>query len=86
MLPPFVRRWLGRRFASRRRSAIDLLWYDLAALERRLEAVGVACEIFDAPTGYWSRDFRRTRSNLLIHVPAARITRRAAPAGSRLAG
>lgn len=47
---------------------IILLDYDLGTLTARLTARGHRCRVLDFPADYWSRDFRRTRSNLVIEV------------------
>jgi ubiquinone/menaquinone biosynthesis C-methylase UbiE len=47
-----------------------LLEYDFAQLKERFEAQGFRCEIVHFPDRFWSRDFRRTRTNLLIRIPA----------------
>jgi SAM-dependent methyltransferase/ribosomal protein S18 acetylase RimI-like enzyme len=46
-----------------------ILDYDLSGLAKRLESQGLECRVLDFPPEYWSRDFRRTRSNLWIGVP-----------------
>lgn len=43
--------------------------YDVGAVKRQLEAEGLECQIVHFPENYWSRDFRRTRSNLLLRKP-----------------
>jgi SAM-dependent methyltransferase len=69
-LPRWVRRplkaWLGRSDAG---PAI-YLDYDLRRLKDELDAEGLTCTILDYPDDYWSSDFRRTRSNLLIRIPS----------------
>jgi SAM-dependent methyltransferase len=60
-----LRSVLGRALAER----LVILDYDLAALRQRLQSFGLECEVLNFPRGYWSRDFRRTRSNLWIRVP-----------------
>lgn len=44
--------------------------YDLKTLCSQLDARGFRCRLLDFPDDYWSTDFRRTRSNVLIDVPA----------------
>jgi len=61
-----LRRVLGRPPLD----PMGILEYDLGALKRRFESLGLDCRVLDFPPGYWSRDFRRTRSNLWIRVPA----------------
>jgi SAM-dependent methyltransferase len=53
---------------------LDFLDYDLPDLRRRLEAQGLQCELLPFPPDYWSRDFRRLRTNLLIRIPLAADT------------
>jgi hypothetical protein len=45
------------------------LTYDMKRIAARMQASGFPCSIHDYPSDYWSRDFRRTRSNLVISVP-----------------
>jgi SAM-dependent methyltransferase len=54
-----------------RPTAMVLLEYDFAALQKTFEGRGFRCEIRHLPESYHSRDFRLTRSSLLIRVPAA---------------
>ncbi|MGH7769521.1 MAG: methyltransferase domain-containing protein [Candidatus Binatia bacterium] len=54
-----------------RPSAMVLLEYDFAELQKTFEPRGFRCEIRHLPESYYSRDFRLTRSSLLIRVPAA---------------
>jgi SAM-dependent methyltransferase len=54
-----------------RPTAMVLLEYDFAGLKKTFEARGFRCEILHLPESYTSQDFRLTRSNLLIRVPAA---------------
>jgi hypothetical protein len=63
---------------------VVLLDYDVAALAARLSARGHRCRVLDYPPDYWSRDFRRTRSNLLIEVAVGRVA--GAPRPELLAG
>jgi SAM-dependent methyltransferase/ribosomal protein S18 acetylase RimI-like enzyme len=60
-----LRRVLGRPPLD----PLGILEYDLGALKRRFDSLGLECRVLDFPPGYWSRDFRRTRSNLWIRVP-----------------
>lgn len=70
VLPGAVKR-LARRLAPwLPRAPLVYLEYDLAELEARLEARGLGCTLVDYPRDFWSRDFRETRSNLVIQVPA----------------
>jgi ubiquinone/menaquinone biosynthesis C-methylase UbiE len=45
------------------------LVYDIRRVASRLQEAGFPCRVLDYPDDYWSPDFRRTRSNLLISVP-----------------
>jgi hypothetical protein len=64
-LKPRLRRLFGYPPAN----SLVLLDYDLDALAKRLESRGLECRVLDFPSAFWSRDFRRTRSNLWIRVP-----------------
>jgi hypothetical protein len=68
LLPPPVksalRRWLGRTDER-----LVYLEYDLAAVGRALAAEGLDCRVVEFPPDFWSRDFRLTRSNLLVSLP-----------------
>jgi SAM-dependent methyltransferase len=48
----------------------SFLDYDVGALKRQFEAEGLECQIVQFPESYWKRDFRRTRSNLLLRKPS----------------
>jgi SAM-dependent methyltransferase len=50
------------------------LEYDLREVSSLLEGRGLTCAILDYPRDFWSRDFRETRSNLLIAVPNGAAT------------
>lgn len=50
----------------------EFLDYDLRALRQALEARGLACEIRDFLPDYWNSEFRASRSNLIISIPARR--------------
>jgi SAM-dependent methyltransferase len=52
-----------------RPTAMVLLEYDFAGLKKNFEDRGFRCEILHLPENYSSRDFRLTRSSLLIRVP-----------------
>jgi SAM-dependent methyltransferase len=68
-LPRPVKRQLRRFLGYPAAEPLVILDYDLAGLARRLESRGLECRVLDFPSEYWSRDFRRTRSNLWIRVP-----------------
>lgn len=69
-LPERARKVLRRLTGISRRDPIVLLEYDLKWLKSALTAHSLECRIVDFPDSYPSRDFRRTRSSLLISVPA----------------
>jgi SAM-dependent methyltransferase len=61
---------LFRRLQPRHsKPPLRYLEFDLPRVKALLEKRGLACAIFDYPKDFWSRDFRETRSNLLITVP-----------------
>jgi SAM-dependent methyltransferase len=67
-LPGPLRR-LARRLAPWLPRPLRYLEYDLRGIQALLEARGLGCTILDYPPDFWSRDFRETRSNLLIAIP-----------------
>lgn len=69
VIPARVRRLARRFFPGPKSSALRYLEYDLRDLSIRLEQRGLACSVVDYPGDFWSRDFERTRSNLIIKVP-----------------
>jgi hypothetical protein len=68
-LPASWKRLARRLVPGLPREGLVYLEYDLRQLKARLEGRGLACTILDYPADFWSRDFRETRSNLLIAVP-----------------
>jgi SAM-dependent methyltransferase len=68
-VPSPVRRLLRRRLPALTGSALRYIEYDLPALKSLLESRGLECSIADYPRDFWSRDFQRTRTNLVITVP-----------------
>jgi hypothetical protein len=65
-------RWVKNlllRLGLRTPYPMTLLEYDFSELKKELEAKNYKCEIINFPDGFWSRDFRLTRTNLLIHIP-----------------
>lgn len=58
-----------RRLLGLSQDRLIFLEYDFGELKRRLEAQGLQCQVLDFPDSYWSRDFRKTRSNLLVRIP-----------------
>jgi SAM-dependent methyltransferase len=47
------------------------LAYDVKRIAKRMQALGFPSHVIDFPGNYWSADFQRTRSNLVISIPAA---------------
>jgi ubiquinone/menaquinone biosynthesis C-methylase UbiE len=68
-LPGPLRRLLRRLVARFGPRPLHYLEYDLEEIAARLERLGLRCGIADYPAGFWSADFRETRSNLLISIP-----------------
>ena len=68
-LPRFVKRLIRRLAPGLPRAPLLYLEYDLGEVKTLLEGRGLGCTIVDYPRAFWSRDFRETRSNLLIAVP-----------------
>jgi len=68
-VPRPAKQILRRLLGLTRRDQLVLLDYDLRKLKELLGTHGLDCQILNFPESYWSRDFRRTRSNLLIRVP-----------------
>ena len=66
-LKTLARRVLGRPTAG----LPEFLDYDLKRIACALRARGLACEIRDFPVDYWSDEFRKSRSNLIIRIPPA---------------
>jgi ubiquinone/menaquinone biosynthesis C-methylase UbiE len=75
-LPRSAKRLARRLVPWLPRAPLQYLEYDLREVQTLLEDRGLDCTIVDYPRDFWSRDFRETRSNLLIAVPprAARPT------------
>jgi SAM-dependent methyltransferase len=69
-LPPAIRHPLKRAAGRPSIDPMRYLEYDLAALARRLTGRGLVAEVVDFPDTYWSVDFRTSRSNLHITLPA----------------
>jgi hypothetical protein len=69
LLPGPVKRFARRLVPCLPRAPLLYLEYDLRELKTLLESRGFGCAIVDYPADFWSRDFRETRSNLLIAVP-----------------
>jgi hypothetical protein len=68
-LPRPLKRGLRRLLGYPPAEPLVILDYDLSGLAERLASQGLECRVLDFPAEYWSRDFRRTRSNLWIRVP-----------------
>jgi len=69
VVPARVRGLLRDAVRGGEASPLRYLEFDLEALSALLRNRGVECATVDYPEGYWSRDFRTTRANLLITVP-----------------
>lgn len=75
LLAPAPLRRLARRVLGLDGShGLAFLEYDLGELERLLAAWGLEGTVLDFPPDHWSRDFRATRSNLLIRIPTEAST------------
>lgn len=68
-IPRRVKSLSRRLLGLSRRHRLIFLDYDLEELKRMLESRALECRVLHFPDSYWSRDFRRTRSNLLISIP-----------------
>jgi SAM-dependent methyltransferase len=69
VLPETLRRFFRRIAPGLLPAPLRYLEYDLAELAARLAGRGLVCQILDYPPDFRSRDFRETRSSLLIAVP-----------------
>jgi ubiquinone/menaquinone biosynthesis C-methylase UbiE/GNAT superfamily N-acetyltransferase len=69
VLPETLRRFFRRIAPWLPPAPLRYLEYDLAEIGARLAGRGLACQILDYPPDFRSRDFRETRSSLLIAVP-----------------
>lgn len=69
LVPGPMKNVLRRTFRLARRNHLVFLEFDLKELKRELEKEGLGCDILDFPKDYWSRDFRITRSNVVIRIP-----------------
>jgi len=69
LLPAAVKDAVRRLARRAPRHRLISLEYDLGALRRRLEQLDLECRVVPFPQDFWSRDFRVTRSNLLVSVP-----------------
>ena len=73
LLPPSAR-GLARHLLPRSiGSELRYLEYDLGEVRAILEGRGFGCALLDYPGDFWSRDFRLTRSNLLITKGGLRV-------------
>jgi ubiquinone/menaquinone biosynthesis C-methylase UbiE len=68
MITPKPLRRLAQRLGIVRKNPIAFLEYDLTRIKAHYEARGCHCQVLDFPDDFWSRDFRTSRSNLLIRV------------------
>jgi SAM-dependent methyltransferase len=64
--PAWAKRIVRRLAGSAWPSGPSFLDYDLEDLARTVEGDGIHVEVASFPDGFWSEDFRRTRSNLLV--------------------
>jgi SAM-dependent methyltransferase len=80
LLPAPLKSGLRRLVRIAPRHRLIALEYDLGALRRRLEELDLECRVVPFPEDFWSRDFRATRSNLLVSVPERAEARRSAHA------
>lgn len=80
-LPRPLKKILRSGLGLQRHGQPLFLDYDVGALKDQLEAQGLECQILHFSENYWSRDFRRTRSNLLLRKPlgAAAAERQISP-------
>ncbi|HUP25824.1 MAG TPA: class I SAM-dependent methyltransferase [Thermoanaerobaculia bacterium] len=70
LLLPGPLKSVARRLAGHEQSrGLVYLEYDFDALRRRLESLGLECRVVEFPGNFWSRDFRLTRSNLVVTLP-----------------
>lgn len=69
MVPLRVKKALQRLLDLKPASYLVSVTYNLLELKRRLEAEGLRCQVMDYAADFWSRSYRNTRTNLLIHVP-----------------
>jgi ubiquinone/menaquinone biosynthesis C-methylase UbiE len=68
LLPRALKNWLRGPLGLEKGYPAALV-YDVKQIAARMQASGFHCTVLDFPEEYWSLDFRRTRSNLLISVP-----------------
>jgi hypothetical protein len=69
LVPQAAKRFLRGLGGDRWREGPRFLEYDLEGIRSLLKQEGIAAEILDFPESYGSRDFQRTRTNLLITNP-----------------
>lgn len=69
MTPPPLRR-LAQKSGIVKKNPMAFLEFDLQAIKSDYESRGFDCQLLDYPDDYWSKDFRTSRSNLLISKPA----------------
>lgn len=70
-IPEPIKVILRRRLLAGTPARLVFLEFDVGALKRELENHGLTCLVRDFPGDYWSRDFRLTRSNILLRIPPA---------------
>ncbi len=71
-LPARARGFVHRLLRGAKDSPLRYLEFDLEAVSVLLRSRGVECVPMDYPDNFWSRDFRLTRSNLVIMIPERR--------------
>lgn len=71
LIPSPIRSVLRWALQRRPRSPLVFLEFNLRKLKRKLEKEGLRCDILDFPEDYWSRDFRKARSNFIIRIPGS---------------
>jgi SAM-dependent methyltransferase len=69
LLPTALRARLRRLFRIQPRHRLVALQFDLERVSARLGALAPHCRKLTFPPDFWSRDFRETRSNLVISLP-----------------
>jgi ubiquinone/menaquinone biosynthesis C-methylase UbiE/ribosomal protein S18 acetylase RimI-like enzyme len=67
--PSPLRRLARRVLRVETEGPLRYLEFDLLKTQESLRSHGLICAVLDYPRDFWSRDFRETRSNLLISVP-----------------
>lgn len=66
MATPRSLRGIAQKVGIVQKDPMAFLEFDLQGLKASYESRGFDCQLLDYPSDYWSRDFRTSRSNLLI--------------------